>query len=693
MAYATSPDATLRRAAAAFVLLAAVLLAAYWPALHGAMLWDDDAHLTPPALASANGLWRLWTEPKLSQQYYPVVGTAFWLMNALWGHATLGYHVVNVMLHALSAVLVAGLLRRWSVPGAWFAAILFALHPVHVETVAWMSELKNALSGVCFLMALRSWCTFDHARRRGAWAVSLLWFVLALGSKSVTATMPAAALVVVWWRRGRIDLRRDVVPLLPFFAAGVLAGLGTAWFEYHLVGARGGDFALGPLDRVLLASRALTFYAAKLVWPHPLVFSYPRWTIDAGVWWQWTFLLGVLLALAAAFRARSRTRAPLAALLFFAGTLGPALGFVNVYPFRFSYVADHFQYLASLGLLSLAGALLARVRLPFVVVAVVVGAPLATLTFVQSRQYVDAETQYRATIAANPTSTLAYSNLTKVLLDGPDSGWPEAAAAGQRAVDLAPRDANPRSNLGLALHRVGRDADAERELRRALELDPEWAPAHHNLGFVFAAQGRFAEAVAEYQKALVLDPENAMSWHHLGRALESMGHVPEAIVAEQRAVALQPEHEELWLDLGNALLGNGAFDDAIAAYQRAVTIKPGWGDALTNIAIAQSSAGRGDEALAAFAAADRAMPDSFLVLHNWAQQLAKMNRIEPAIATNERALAVVPAAMAADQHDQFGAWLLRLGHTDAAIAHFEAALRASPDFAAAKQHLEQARAK
>jgi len=196
-------------------------LAAYQPAWRGTMLWDDDAHVIPPALASAEGLWRIWTDFTVTQQYYPIANTAFWVMNRLWGHDPLGYHLVNIVLHALSAFLVAGILRGWSVPGATLAAVIFALHPVHVESVAWMTELKNTLSGVCYLAALAAYLRFDERRERRWYALALAAFIVALGSKTVVATLPAALLVIIWWRRGRIEWRHDVVPLLPFFVAGV----------------------------------------------------------------------------------------------------------------------------------------------------------------------------------------------------------------------------------------------------------------------------------------------------------------------------------------------------------------------------------------------------------------------------------------------------------------------------------------
>ena len=272
----------------------AVTLAAYQPAWHGGILWDDDAHLTTAALASKRGLLRIWTDFTVTQQYYPVVNTAFWIMNRLWGHATLGYHIVNILLHAASAWLVAGILRRWSVPGATLAAVIFALHPVHVESVAWITELKNTLSGVCYLGAALMYLRYDESRDRRWYAAAAGLFVIALFSKTVTATLPAALLVVFWWQRGRIRWREDVVPLLPVVAVGVAGGLLTAWVERAQIGAEGPAFQFTVVERCLIAGRAFWFYLGKLLWPADLIFIYPRFAIDAGAAWQYLYPVGAL---------------------------------------------------------------------------------------------------------------------------------------------------------------------------------------------------------------------------------------------------------------------------------------------------------------------------------------------------------------------------------------------------------------
>lgn len=290
------------------ILLFAVLIA-YQPAWHGLRIWDDDAHITRPELRSWGGLWRIWFELGATQQYYPLAHSAFWAQAALWGDHLLGYHLLNIVLHALSSFLLVVALRRLSAPGALLAGVVFALHPIQVESVAWMSELKNTLSGVFYFAALLSYLSFDRARRSKPYLLALAFFVLALLTKSVTATLPAGLLVIFWWKRGTLSWERDIRPLLPFFVLGAIAGAFTSWAERSLIGATGSQFNFSPLERLLIAGRAFTFYLRQLLWPADLIFIYPRWKIDAAVWWQYLFPLAVAALIFIAWRFRARTRA------------------------------------------------------------------------------------------------------------------------------------------------------------------------------------------------------------------------------------------------------------------------------------------------------------------------------------------------------------------------------------------------
>ena len=612
-----------------WIALLAVTATAYAPAWHGGLLWDDDAHVTAEALRSWGGLVRIWKDPSATQQYYPVSSSAFWVMAQLWGSGTLGYHLVNIALHATSAFLVVVILRKLGVAAALVAGVMFALHPVQVESVAWISELKNTLSGVFYLGALLVYLAFDQSRRRASWLLALVLFALALGSKTVTATLPAAVLVILWWQRGRIDVRRDVVPLVPFFVLGAIAGLSTAWLEVSLVGARGDEFALSLVARVLIAGRAAWFYAWKLVWPFGLMFNYPRWSIDAAVWWQYLFPVALLVAVAVLIRTSAVNRGPAAAALFFLVTLGPALGFVNVFPFRYSFVADHFQYLAGLGVMVAAASgllLLARRLRPDmspVAVAVLIALPLGAMTYAQSREYASAEVQYRATIEKNPWSSLARNNLAQLLLDGPESGWAEGLTQATTVLSFKPDDPVARNLYGLALQKAGRFEQSIPEFREAIRLRPSSWQAHYNLGLSLYSAGRPLEAVAPYEASLAIHPQNGPGWNNYGTALLRLR--------------------------------------------------------------------REAEARAAFENAARLLPGSPLVLTNLSAALEATGDITAALAAVDRALASTPAAQSAPLHNRAGLLSLRLGRRSVAVGHFEAALQVSPGFAEARANLERAR--
>ena len=559
-------------------------LAAYLPALRGGLLWDDSSHLTKPGLQSFHGLWRIWFELGATQQYYPLLHSAFWLEHRMWGDAVAGYHLTNVVLHALSACLVVMIMKRLSLPGAWFAGFVFALHPVQVESVAWISEQKSALSGVFYLAALLTYVHFDQDRRKSKYLLATGLFVLALLSKTVTATLPAVLLVIFWWRRGRLEWKRDVQPLLPWFALGISAGLFTAWVERTLIGARGADFLLTPVQRVLIAGRAICFYAGKLLWPTNLMFFYPHWKIDPAVWWQWLFPAGVLaLGMGLMFAAR-RYRGPLAGFLIFSGTLFPVLGFLNVYPFRYSYVADHFQYLASLGIIVPVTLVLVRAierislrRTVTIACCSMLILVLGVLTWRQSRMYRDIETLYRESLARNPGSWLAHYNLGVLFAEMPGR-LPEAIAEYQAALRIKPDYVEAHNDLGIALSFTPRRLpDAIAEYQAALQTEPDYADAHLNLGNSLSQiPGREPEAIAEYQATLRINPDYAEAHYNLGNLLaRTPGRLQDAIAEYQAALRIRPEYAKAHYNLGIVLAEiPGRQPEAIAEYEAALRINP-----------------------------------------------------------------------------------------------------------------------
>jgi tetratricopeptide (TPR) repeat protein len=512
--------------------LVALTVLAYLPALGAGFIWDDDLHVTQnEALRTWHGLADIWFKPGTILQYYPLTHTAWWVQYHLWSLAPVGYHLVNVLLHAGSVVVLWLVLGRLGVPGAWPAAAVFALHPVHVESVAWVTELKNVQSGFFYLLALLAFLRWALAGegRRGGYALSLVLFLCAVLSKSVAGTLPAAIALVLWWKRGRLT-RREIVALVPFGVVSAAAAVTTAWMEHHYVGAIGEEWALSPPERCLVAGRALWFYAAKLAWPFDLAFVYPRWALDPRAWWQWLFpLAAVAVPVVLTALGRRLGRAPLATALFFVVTLVPALGFVDVYPMRYSFVADHFQYLASIGpivLLVAAGAAILDRMLPVArgPLSTVLLAMLGVLVWRQAGVYTTPETLWRATLARNPSAWMAHNNLGLVLQA--EGRADEAAEHYREAVRLRPNYPEALYNLGNVLAAGGRLAEAEAQYEQAVGLDDGFAAAHNNLGNVLLMQGKVDQGIGHYRRALEINPKYADARENLAIAEGQRGHAP-----------------------------------------------------------------------------------------------------------------------------------------------------------------------
>jgi len=544
--------------AAAIVALA--MVAYLGPLAQAGFVWDDDMYVVNnPTLRTLGGLRDIWLEPRSLPQYYPLVHTTFWVEYRLWGLDPRGYHLVNLLLHTGSALFLWTLLRRLAVPGAWLAAAVFAVHPVHVESVAWITERKNVLSTVLYLASALSLLSFfgigERPRSWGRYALGCALFLGALWSKTVTASLPAALLLVLWWKKPRLGVR-DVLPLLPLFVLGAGFGLTTAWLEKHHVGAQGDAWDLGFVERCLIAGRALWFYAAKLVWPHNLTFIYPRWTIDARQALPYFFPAGAAAVLLALWLRRDRLgKGPLVGALFFAGTLVPALGFFNVFPMRYSFVADHFQYLASVGVIATLAAAVAELfrgrPLAGRAAAALVLALLAFLTSRQARVYRDLETLWRDTLAKNPRAWMAHTNLGMILVRRGDVE--EGIAHYRTSIEIEPTLLEPRLNLGEVLQRQGRYEEAIPIIAEAVRLHPENPFARYNLGTALAKRGQYAEAVTQLREAVARRPGLVEAQFNLGTALLNLGRLDEASAHFQAALRARPDHAGAHLNLARVL--------------------------------------------------------------------------------------------------------------------------------------------
>jgi hypothetical protein len=467
--------------------LLALTIIVYWPVRQAGFIWDDDDHLTEnPAMTSPDGLVKIWSSLSVSR-YYPLTLTTFWVQRQLWSLNPLPYHAVNVVLHGLNAILIYLTLRRLQVRPAWVAAAVWAIHPVNVESVAWITELKNVQSGVFFFLALLSFLQSERNDSRGWYASSIGCAVAAVLSKSSTVILPLVLLLCVWWQRRQIT-RRDWLRIAPFFLIALPMALLTIAEQQSRVQSQPA-WSLGLVNRFGIAGRSLWFYVGKLLWPPNLSFIYPRWSVpgkSSPAWLAWPGI-AALVALGWRYRQKSWARTGLFGLAYFAAALLPVLGLFNIFFFRYSFVADHFQYLASIGIIALACAAVASAVPPPHLRLTIASAALVSLGFL-SRQHLlifaDEETLWRDTVTRNPRAVIAQNNLGLVLYG--QLQYRRAIECFDRALQADPDSPEAHYNLGLVLTELGHYAKAATQMRSALQVAPHFARAENGLGFVLA---------------------------------------------------------------------------------------------------------------------------------------------------------------------------------------------------------------
>ncbi len=701
-------------------LIILLVFLAYLPALRGGFIWDDDEWTTnlSALFQNTSGLRLIWFQPTVLQQYYPLSGTSFWLDYQLWKFWTTPYHVENVLLHALAALLFWRLLLRLQLPGAWLAAVLFALHPVTVESVAWITERKNVLSLVLYLGALLAYLRYAQGVAGGEWRVAsgppssdsgaasglsasrftghstfFYWlafflFLCALLAKTTTFSLPAAILLIGWWQRGQIRWRADVLPTLPFFALALGLCAVTAWLEKYHLGAQGSDFDLTFPQRCLIAGRAFWFYLGNLFWPANLCFIYPRWQPDPGSVWQWLHPVTAIGALFTLWLARERMgRGPATALFYFVGTLFPVLGFMNAYGMRYSFVWDHWVYLSALGIIALVAALVVRLaeflRTPAVVYgfAAIVLPVLALLTWRQAGMYTDMETLWQTTIAKNPGAFLAHNNLG--LLYRNQGRIEEAMEHFHKAIQINPNFSEAQGSIGSVLAENGRFDEAIECFRKVIQINPNDFKAWNNLGFVLAAKGRPDEAIENYYKAIQIEPNYYFALNNLGNALAAKGRFDEAIEYYRQAIQNNPNSFNALNNLGHALAAKGRFDEAIEYYRQAIRIKPNFSSALDNLGFALTARGQFDEAIENYRQAiqvNSTRPETFFLL---GMTLGQTGRTREAVAQYREALRLNPNlagalnrlawALATSLDDELrnGTEAVRLAERACELAHYD----------------------
>jgi len=568
-------------------LLFLMVFLAYRPAASAGFVWDDDDYVSRnPAVQDGWGLGEIWFHPTHSPQYYPVVFTTFW-MQAQVGSGAGGFHEVNIWLHGVSAILLWRILVRLGVPGGFLAAMIFAVHPVMVESVAWVSERKNTLSLVFYLASLLAYLRFVRMDgsfgRRGWYGLALMFFLLALLSKTVTCSLPGAILLILWWKRGKLRAK-DWGLMVPFFLLGVCGAVVTGYLEHSIadVGASGAEWNYSFAQRVLIAGRGVWFYLGKLVWPFGLSFVYPKWSVDVGVWWQWTFPVGVVSVIGVLFLMRRRIgRGALVAVLFFVGTLVPGLGFINVYPMRYTFVADHYQYHASIGVIVLAsaglvvktgmGRQISSAGIPIGGIAIVL---LFMLTVRWTFVYRDSETLWTDVVAKDPNCWLGWINLGRVAAGKRPADMAAAEKDFRRALSLAPGVADPHYNMGIIFYDRGEDDLAAAEFERVIALEPRPVDALDMLGVCRVRHKRVEDGIRAYRAALLINPRHTLAHFHLGVALRDQVKVEEALAEFLAAVKSDARFGPAFRELANCWIKRGEYEKAIEPLEKYLSLSP-----------------------------------------------------------------------------------------------------------------------
>ena len=579
-----------RRDAFAVLVLGMLIAVIYFPATQAGFVWDDSIMRDLAAVSTWGGIWELWFDPvgayleggtRKEGHYWPLLYTTFWLEHKLWGFSPAGYHVVNILIHFANTVLLWRVLSRLAVPGAWFVAAVFAVHPLHAESVAWIMARKDMLATLFCLSSLLLWLRFTESPSRRRYVGALLLFAAAMLSKSVVVVFPVTLLILQWWREGRITLGK-LLRTAPFFLVGLAIAVGDLLFYQNVQPV---SFGYSMAERVLIAAQALWFYVGKLLWPVELAVIYPHWDVNIAAPVGWVYVVAAAAVAAALWFLRRRIgRGPLACALFFAVMLSPTLGFVDYGYMHFSFVADRYQYLGGIGLIVLFAAVAAyeAERLSDLPGKAARGVALALLvllgaaTWNQTSVYKDEVTLFRHVVSLNPEAHTAHLNLAYGLLHS-EGGSEEALAAAREAVRKRPLYYSAQNVLGAALSALGRHKEAEVHLRRAIELNPRYAPAFLNLGESLRRRSRYKEALEAYLSATRIDPDYPLPYVGMGYVLFGLKRYEEAVSSMKRALSLRPGlpmAPRLHGLIGKALQKMGRHEEAKRYLRRARELPP-----------------------------------------------------------------------------------------------------------------------
>jgi tetratricopeptide (TPR) repeat protein len=567
---------------AALALLALTFLV-YLPSLGGEFIWGDDLYITGnPLVQSADGLARIWFSKQLPQ-YYPLTFTTFWLEWRLWGPDPALYRVINILLQGAASVLMWRVLLRLGVPGAWVAAAIFAVHPIQVDSVVWVSERVNVLSGTFFLLAILAYLRFEKQRKEAFFASALGSFLLAVLSKTSVVVLPAVLVLIRVWQRRRWTAG-DGLRLAPFFALSAVFAWITIHHEQTQAGAQGEAWEAGLLERVAIAGNIFWFYLLKSFIPWNLMWAYPRWSIDPSSVWACGPGVGAVILFIALVGLGRRARSLLAACVYYLIALFPVLGVFNIYYFRYSYVADHFCYLAVMGVFATVGAIgfwlvtnhvswsAAGNVWPFRIISGIVVLLLAGLNIARQPTYRNSETLFQATLAQDPGDCFTGVNLG--LLHFQRGDVEGAGRAYRTVIEHNPSCDRAYSNLGDVYLTQGRREEAIQVLQEAIRVNPRSTEALHNLGAGHHEAGRLAEAVGYYEQVLTINPYSRRSLKNLALAYASLGQAEKAMEYSERTLAISPGDTVVRRRLADWLERAGRLDEAGKHYREYLRFKP-----------------------------------------------------------------------------------------------------------------------
>ena len=549
------------------LLLCLLVVLSYLPVFQAGLVWDDVILSKAEPLHSLFGIWQIWFEPlslkKIEGHYWPVLYSTLWLEYQLWGLAPLGYHIVNLLLHLTATLLLWRLLLRLGVPGAWMVAMVFAVHPLHVESVAWIIGRKDVLAALFAMASALAYLHFIASGHLRHYGLSLLLLMLGMLSKTTIAAFPMTLLIWHWWQQGRLS-HGDIMKVLPFLLMTVCISVAD-WSYYK--GLEHISFDYSSIERVLIAARAIWFYVGKLFWPVELAVIYPFWEVDVVDPFGWGCLLAVVLVTVLLWYFRYRIgRGPLAGALFFMVTLSPVLGFIDYGYMQFSLVADRYQYLAGIGIIAtIVGGTAHWLGKPsyslndlsgnnpptnnpsnpqrkFAILMVIPLIILAMLTYQQARIYRHSGTFFKHIIALNPQARRAHHNLGNYLKSA--GRLDEALTAFQTSLEKDPEHAGIYNNIGVVWQNKNQLEQAKKYYRLALEKDSHHFYAMKNLAQLLTSQHHYKEAYKLLQAVIKINPKYASAHALLGVVFANRKQLKKALDSLNRALSLDPSLQE-----------------------------------------------------------------------------------------------------------------------------------------------------